>query len=516
MSSSGAPNALLTSVGNEQSFSDPPLDSQVLDLLLKRARNLETNIGKLPNETLSEIFTWVIGIYKSQSSFESELQWFFILSICSRWRSIVIERASHWSTIWLDWNPSIVQLFITRSGNHALNINTFSAISPKDVQCANTSELIASNTPRISSLSVTWTGYYTEPPYGGFVNLSKFMAEKQATSFPQLTEAVFASESLLEFHDVLDVHAPKLQYLHLRNVQLNADSWSALTQLTHLHLDCGGSLGYQDVIYILEKVSHLRSCHIFTQCKFMGTHIRPPSSPGRIDMKSLERLTIDYIDWPDLTDIVNYLTISPTTSIELVVTNETEAAVDVIFAPLIAPRMQLHDSLEITSETVTLTSRDQIGSLDVRVYEWSEGDCLTDSMLVFISGSSALFEHLTVLILVNYPQNPDDPREDILRPAFAVLSNLRDLSVLHSRNASAVFKAFKSQTFFCPHLSRLDLKDSSYPPELLLEFVHDRRSRGARIQWIQIDEGRGDHSLALQIRAEVGELVKVPSRRYRH
>ncbi|KZS91406.1 hypothetical protein SISNIDRAFT_467660 [Sistotremastrum niveocremeum HHB9708] len=493
-----------------QVFSDRPNGN----LLLRRAHNFATGIGKLADETLSEIFGMVIEMHNTTESSAFGLQWRFLLFICSRWRTVIIETASFWSAIWFDWHPSLAQLFASRSRNHALKLHTILSISHKDVLCAHASELIASNASRITCLGIVWVGSGTEITEDGFpirvTTLNKFMSQKQAASFPRLTEATFASRDLLRDEEILDVHAPELRHLHLQSVQLNAESWSVLTQLTDLRLECGGSLKNEDILYILEKVSHLRSCIIVTESDFLEGPIRPPSSPGRIDMKSLETLTIDQLDWPIIRDIVVHLIIPPTARVELVLRWEGEEEVDVIFAPLIAPRVQFQDTLKVTPETVTLTSRDEPGSFDVRVHEWCchEDQYLTEAVLDFISDSPTIFQHLVVLILVKFPETPDDPQELLLQSAIRVLTNLREICVLRSEDADRVILAFKSERLLCPHLARLRLQDSLYSLDSLFEFVRDRRLRGAMIQRLEIDVGVDDHARVSLIRSEVGELVE--------
>ncbi|KZT34829.1 hypothetical protein SISSUDRAFT_1035983 [Sistotremastrum suecicum HHB10207 ss-3] len=481
------------------------------DLLLRRSRNLATGIGKLADETLTEIFGMVIEMLKLRKSSAFEIEWRFLLFICSRWRTIMIDTASFWSSIWFDWHPSLVQLFASRSRNHALKLHTARGISHEDSERTNASEVIASNAARITCLKVIWTDCDAGPLDSAFADLNEFISQKQTASFPRLTDAVFVSYDCIHIdQDFLDVHAPKLQRLRLGGVQLNAESWSALTQLTDLHLDCRGSLENEDILRVLEKVSHLRSCKIITESEYMEGHIRTPHSPGRIDMKSLERLTINHLKWPAVRDIVDHLSIPPMARIELVVRWEGEFGVDVLFAPLIAPRMLLYDTLKVTPKTITLTSEDHSGFLNVRVFEWcwSEDEYLSEAVIDFISDSPTIFPHLVVLILVKFPESPDGPHDIILRSALAVLPHLCELSVLRSEDADCVFRAFENEKLLCPRLSCLDLQDSFYSLELLLEFVRDRRSRGAMIECLEIDEEIDDHALVSLIRSEVGELVE--------
>ncbi|KZS96654.1 hypothetical protein SISNIDRAFT_450364, partial [Sistotremastrum niveocremeum HHB9708] len=490
------------------------------------AYSIKTGIESCPNEILCEI----LELYQAESLTDARDGMADAFDWCSKWRRVIVNNPVFWQEIWTTWPPKIVELYETRSKNGPLRLFKFrDSKYHYDIEGNTTARLLALHRERIHTFYVEWRTY----AHTGWEDLSKFMERAVGDNlFPRLTQLHLVSsyESVVRLKRL---NAPMLRSIVLIGVILNPSTFPSLAHLTTLHSE-HSKLTAEDLIALLEACPRIESCGI--KFAHVNDPYRDPDSPTdsdpdprsvllprvRISLGALQDLTIDGMHWSCMAKVLNHFDIPSAAKTELVpLIRAGEDKPSETLSAVVPSRDSLYNSIEVSSPTreITFYNSSTPGSFTFKISDkiqyhlslCADITALTTS-LTYLSLPSSIGIHLSSISIVGIPP-VCIPRTVDIWAAFSSLPNIEKLSLLECRDTNDFFLAFKfdTETMPCPRLMGLDLRNSYFEGEVLLEFLRDRQEEDevANIEWIRLVEGFFGEEILEEMLPELRSYVTV-------
>ncbi|KZS91390.1 hypothetical protein SISNIDRAFT_487378 [Sistotremastrum niveocremeum HHB9708] len=476
-----------------------------------RAQNLQIPIHTLPDEILLQILSITVDLIEGEPpSNQLEIfNWRYLTSVCSRWREIMIDTASFWTTICIDWPPSLLNLFDARTKHAPLNIITKRAIISESSTGETARRLIITNSSRIRHLSVTcWV-----PTFDNSGSVASFMGQEIGDIlFPQLTHAKFTDcgrISTLTHRPIFRLNAPRLRELKLDGVILQPTHLANMIHLTTLTVR-DVSLGAREITLALESCPHLEYFEI-------ENYVLPSPSRSSLDshpisLPRMKQLIIRNVNWDDIISIVQRAKAPSSTHISLGISNgdvgNRSGDFEAKIAGLLRPRLQFYDRAELGVGYLRLYSHaETANSIVIQFWDWTADPDTSALLLSYFS--EARTEHFTTVRMYGTHRN-ELPNTNSLFSTFSKWQNLSYLSMVLCGQLSNFFAAFRTDVILCPRLRRLDITHSRFYPLELMEFLQDRQSRAIRIEYLTIDT-RGEDEMEYKYEEYVGKLIEIPA-----